>query len=54
MNDQVERAKIAYETFLSGLKDKRTVPDWDSSPGWVRDAVLVAYLQGQLDAPQRS
>lgn len=38
-----ERAKLAYETFRSGLR---------YAPSWVRDAVIVAYLQGTLDQPK--
>ena len=44
-----ERAKLAYDTFRGGLKDPGTIPHWDEAPSWVRDAVVVAYLQGTLD-----
>jgi len=48
-----ERPKLAYDTFRGGLKDSSTIPHWDDAPSWVRDAVLVAYLQGLLDSPDR-
>lgn len=44
------RAKIAYDAFRGGFCGGETpVPHWDEAPTWVRDAVLVAYLQGRLD-----
>jgi hypothetical protein len=46
-----ERAKLAYEVFRSGLRYPDDIPTWDDAPSWVRDAVIVAYLQGLLDAP---
>jgi hypothetical protein len=48
----VERAKLAYETFRSGLSDMKKIPVWEKA-GWIQDAVLVAYLQGRLDSPPR-
>jgi len=51
MQTSVFRAELSYETFRNGLKDPRSIPAWDKAPGWVRDAVLVAYLQGTLDGP---
>lgn len=51
-DDHVARARLAYETFRGGCNDITKVPHWDKTPGWVRDAVLVAYLQGRLDAPR--
>lgn len=48
------RAKVAYDTFRAGLKDPSAIPQWDNAPPWVQDAVIVAYLQGMLDAPSRS
>lgn len=50
--DSVERAKLSYETFRDGIKGPTKMPEWEKAPGWVRDAVLVAYLQGKLDAPR--
>lgn len=49
---EVDRAKLAYDTFRGGIKGASKVPEWENTPGWVRDAVLVAYLQGKLDAPR--
>lgn len=50
-DDHVARARLAYETFRGGCNDITKVPRWEKVPGWIRDAVLVAYLQGRLDAP---
>jgi hypothetical protein len=46
-----ERAQLAYETFRNGLKYQDDIPAWWDAPSWVRDAVIVAYLQGTLDGP---
>jgi hypothetical protein len=46
-----ERAQLAYETFRNGLRYPDDIPAWWDAPSWVRDAVVVAYLQGTLDAP---
>lgn len=43
-----ERAQVAYATFRGGF-DHSAPPHWEDAPAWVRDAVLVAYLQGKLD-----
>lgn len=44
------RAKVAYDTFRGGFRGASCpVPHWDEAPAWVRDVVLVAYLQGTLD-----
>jgi hypothetical protein len=47
------RAKLAYNTFRGGFWGTIPcpVPHWDEAPTWVRDAVIVAYLQGTLDGP---
>lgn len=45
-----EQAKTAYETFRGGFgKNPCPAPPWYEAPRWVRDAVLVAYLQGRVD-----
>lgn len=44
-----ERAKVAYDTFRLGFKVAVAIPHWDDAPSWVRDVVIVAYLQGKLD-----
>lgn len=45
-----QRAQQAYASFRGGLHDiPFPVPHWDDAPAWVRDVVLVAYLQGNLD-----
>lgn len=47
-----ERAMLAYESFRNGLRYPQDIPTWDDAPSWVRDAVIVAYLQGTLDGPR--
>lgn len=46
-----ERVQMAYNVFRGGFRGDHpnTPPHWDDLPPWVRDAVTVAYLQGQLD-----
>jgi hypothetical protein len=45
-----ERHAYAYEAFRMGFKDNPCpVPPWNMAPAWIRDVVLVAYLQGELD-----
>ena len=46
-----DRAKLAYDTFRGGFREIECcpAPSWDDAPSWVRDVVLVAYLQGTLD-----
>jgi hypothetical protein len=44
-----ERAQLAYETFRNCLRYPDDIPAWWDAPSWVRDAVIVAYLQGTLD-----
>lgn len=44
-----ERARLAYEVFRNGLRYPGDIPTWDDAPSWVRDAVIVGYLQGKLD-----
>lgn len=44
-----KRARIAYDAFRSGFNHDGSVPHWDDAPTWVRDVVVVAYLQGMLD-----
>jgi hypothetical protein len=46
-----DRHKIAYNTFRSGFGNACPVPAWDDAPPWLRDVILVAYLQGAVDAP---
>lgn len=55
MTEGSERARVAYDAFRGGFKDDGIcpVPHWDEAPGWVRDVVFVAYLQGTLDAPKQ-
>jgi len=43
---------MAYNTFRNGFPDSTLIPRWEDAPVWVRDVVLVAYLQGKLDAPK--
>ena len=54
-DDSSKRARIAYEAFRGGLiwGLDTDVPRWEDAPVWVRDVVLVAYLQGKLDAPRQ-
>ena len=53
-DDSAKRAIIAYEAFRGGLISglDPEVPRWEDAPSWIRDVVLVAYLQGKLDAPK--
>lgn len=46
-----DRARVAYDTFRGGFRSDAPcpVPHWNDAPTWVRDVVLVAYLQGTLD-----
>jgi hypothetical protein len=46
-----QRARLAYETFRGGFVKSKPPPHWDDLQQWMRDAVLVAYLQGTLDGP---
>jgi hypothetical protein len=50
MSDANDRARVAYETFRSGLKDPNQIPGWLFLMAWQRDMMLVAYLQGRVDA----
>lgn len=53
--DNTKRARVAYEAFRGGLLPiDMDVPRWEDAPNWIRDVVLVAYLQGTLDAPRSS
>lgn len=45
-----DRAKLAYETFRNGLKNPDDIPTWGKASSWIRDIVIVGYLQGRLDA----
>ena len=47
-----ERAQLAYETFRNGLRCRDDIPAWWDAPSWVRDVVIVAYMQGTLDGPR--
>lgn len=49
-----DRAKLAYETFRNGLKNPDDIPTWDKATSWVRDIVMVGYLQGMLDGFSRN
>lgn len=44
------RAQLAYEIFLAGINPPSTLPKWSDAAPWFRDAMLVSYLQGKLDA----
>lgn len=53
--DSTHRARVAYDAFRNGFPGETwPMPEWEKAPMWVRDVVLVAYLQGTLDAPKRS
>ncbi|MHC2867917.1 hypothetical protein ACVIYH_009050 [Bradyrhizobium diazoefficiens] len=51
----IDRAKVAYETFRDGfgkdplMPDKCPLPPWDDAPIHIREVVLVGYMQGCLD-----
>jgi hypothetical protein len=54
-DDSTRRARTAYDAFRNGFPGETwPMPEWEKAPFWVRDVVLVAYLQGTLDAPKRS
>jgi hypothetical protein len=54
-DDSTKRARTAYDAFRNGFPGETwPMPEWEKAPFWVRDVVLVAYLQGTLDAPKRS
>jgi hypothetical protein len=48
------REQLAYDVFRGGFRAGAKVPPhWDDLEPWVRDAILVAYLQGKLDGSTR-
>lgn len=53
-DDSAKRARVAYDTFRNGCPfgGFGSAPEWEKAPVWVRDVVLVAYLQGKLDQPR--
>lgn len=53
--NSANRAKTAYDAFRGGFADPvaMKIPPWDEVPSWMRDALIVAYLQGTLDATSR-
>lgn len=46
MND---RAQLAYNVFRGGFPKEKRTPRWTDLEPWMRDAMLVTYLQGKLD-----
>lgn len=46
-----KRQQVAYNVFRGGFGDghPNRPPHWDDLEPWIRDALTVAYLQGQLD-----
>jgi len=42
------RVRAAYRAFRDGFV-KGHPPLWEDLSDWMRDAMLVAYLQGKLD-----
>ena len=49
------RAMISYLDFRRGFSDpSKRPPEWDALPDFVRDAILVAYAQGKLDAKAKA
>lgn len=50
MSANDERAKTAYETLRAGFgKNPCPCPPWDGLEVWMRDALIVCYLQGRVD-----
>lgn len=43
-----ERVRLAYNVLRDGIRKDRP-PEWESLQPWMRDAMLVTYLQGKLD-----
>lgn len=41
----------AYAAFLGEFfpDEEIPAPTWEDAPGWLRDAIAVAYLQGMFD-----
>lgn len=45
-----DRTELAYSVFRGGFrKGSHAPPHWADIEPWMRDAMLVAYLQGKLD-----
>lgn len=45
-----DRIKTAYHVFRGGFRPGANMPPhWTDLEPWVRDALVVAYLQGKLD-----
>lgn len=45
-----ERAKLAYDVFRGGFRTAgMTPPHWDKLESWMRDALVFAYAQGNID-----
>jgi hypothetical protein len=51
MSEDRERPKTAYSVFRGGFRSDAPFipPHWDDLETWMRDAIYVGYLQGQLD-----
>ena len=46
----LRRERIAYDAFRGGFRRGAVVPPhWDDLESWMRDALMIAYLQGKLD-----
>lgn len=55
VHQRPDRAQVAYDVFRGGFRKghPNTPPPWDDLKPWIRDAMLVAYLQGKLDGSTR-
>lgn len=48
-----DRAQTAYNAYRNGFSRGHILPPpWNELESWMRDAVIVAYLQGKLDAAE--
>ncbi len=43
-----DRVRLAYNVLRNGIR-KDKPPEWEILQPWMRDAMLVTYLQGKLD-----
>lgn len=49
-----DRAQVAYDAYRSGFSRGHVVPPlWAELESWMRDALIVTYLQGKLDGKEK-
>lgn len=48
-----DRAQTAYDAYRNGFSRGHVIPPpWNELDSWMRDALIVTYLQGKLDGPK--